>query len=188
VVAIVAAWWLTPWYAAIIAAGIAILVAPLMLQYFSDEFVDGRHALLWFSAGSLLPAIALGWALTNWTPDEALKAGWLLSLVRTSLSCRLSISGKNTGTLKLQSGPARPLQLILAGRIWTSDIFTFSKTGALLSGEQGIPPALTGNFAAARWGHLFVFGTSILLRNAARDIHRLPDLASTKLRTQLSGT
>jgi hypothetical protein len=65
VVAIVAAVCLTPWYAAIIAAGIAILVAPLMLQYFSDEFVDGRHALLWFSAGSLLPAIALGWVLTN---------------------------------------------------------------------------------------------------------------------------
>src|SRR5690348_17525659 len=37
-IAIVAAWRFIPWFAALIAGGIAILVAPLALQYFSDEF------------------------------------------------------------------------------------------------------------------------------------------------------
>ena len=64
-VVIVAAWWLIPWYAAIIAAGIAVLVAPLVLQYFSDDFVDGRSALLWFSGAALAPAIILGWVLAH---------------------------------------------------------------------------------------------------------------------------
>ena len=65
VVAIVAAWWLIPWYSAIIAAGIAVLVAPLVLQYFSDDFVDGRSALLWFSGTALAPAVILGWMLAH---------------------------------------------------------------------------------------------------------------------------
>jgi hypothetical protein len=64
-VAIIAAWWLIPWYAAIIAAGIAILVAPLVLQYFSDDFVDGRDALLWISGAVAAPAIVLGWMLAR---------------------------------------------------------------------------------------------------------------------------
>jgi hypothetical protein len=64
-VAIIAAWWLIPWYAAIIAAGIAILVAPLVLQYFSDDFVDGRDALLWISGATAAPAIVLGWMLAR---------------------------------------------------------------------------------------------------------------------------
>ena len=64
-VAVTAAWWLIPWYAAIIAAGIAILVAPLVLQYFSDDFVDGRDALLWISGATAAPAIVLGWMLAR---------------------------------------------------------------------------------------------------------------------------
>ena len=64
-VAIVAAWWLIPWYAAIIAAGIAVLLAPLVLQYFSDEFVDGHGALLCFSGISLGLAALLAWTLAG---------------------------------------------------------------------------------------------------------------------------
>jgi hypothetical protein len=64
-VAIATAAWLIPWYAAIIAAGIAVLIAPLVLQYFSDDFVDGRRALLWFSGAALAPAIILGWVVAH---------------------------------------------------------------------------------------------------------------------------
>ena len=60
-VALVAAWWLIPWYAAVIAGGIAVLAAPLVLQYFGDEFVDGRGALLAFSGVTLILGIALLW-------------------------------------------------------------------------------------------------------------------------------
>jgi hypothetical protein len=60
VVALLAAWWLIPWYAAIIGGGIAILVAPLGLQYFSDAFVDGPRALLYFAAAAAIIAAALG--------------------------------------------------------------------------------------------------------------------------------
>ena len=63
IVAFVAAWWLLPWYAAIIASGIAILMAPLALQYFSDEFVDGQSALLYFAAVTSGLAVILGWWL-----------------------------------------------------------------------------------------------------------------------------
>ena len=64
-VAVITAWGLIPWYAAIIAAGIAVLVAPLVLQYFSDEFVDGRGALLCFSGISLGLAALLTWTLAG---------------------------------------------------------------------------------------------------------------------------
>jgi len=64
-IAATAAWWLIPWYAAIIAAGAGILVAPLLLQHFSDEFVDGWRALIWFSGASLVPAVALVWQLAR---------------------------------------------------------------------------------------------------------------------------
>jgi hypothetical protein len=64
-IAVVAAWSLIPWYAAIIAAGAGILVAPLLLQYFSDEFVDGWRALIWFSGATVAPAIALAWQLAR---------------------------------------------------------------------------------------------------------------------------
>jgi hypothetical protein len=64
-VAIAATWWLIPWYAAVIGAGIAILTAPLLLQNFSDEFVDGRNALLCFAALALAFAAALAWMTTH---------------------------------------------------------------------------------------------------------------------------
>ena len=63
--AIGAAWWLVPWYAAIIAGGLAILAAPLILQSFSDAFVDSQGALLWFAAATSAPAIILGWLLSH---------------------------------------------------------------------------------------------------------------------------
>lgn len=50
-----------PWYAAIIGGGAVVLIAPLLLQLFSDPFVDGRTSLLVFSgaAGCLACAMAL---------------------------------------------------------------------------------------------------------------------------------
>jgi hypothetical protein len=50
-----------PWYAAIIGGGTMVLIAPLLLQMFSDRFVDGRISLLAFSgaAGCLACAMAL---------------------------------------------------------------------------------------------------------------------------------
>ena len=53
--ALFAAWWLIPWYAAVIGGGLAILAAPLVLQQFTDRFVDGRISLVSFAgAGALL--------------------------------------------------------------------------------------------------------------------------------------
>jgi hypothetical protein len=43
-----------PWYAAILSGGLAALSAPLMLPNFSDDFVDGRGALLVFALCTLL--------------------------------------------------------------------------------------------------------------------------------------
>jgi hypothetical protein len=60
-VAIAAAWRFIPWFAALIAAGIAILIAPLALQYFSDAFVDGRRGIAIFAAVDLVLALALLW-------------------------------------------------------------------------------------------------------------------------------
>lgn len=54
-----AAWRVIPWYAAVIGAGGAILIAPLILQKFPDRFVDGRAALLGFAATAVLLAILL---------------------------------------------------------------------------------------------------------------------------------
>jgi hypothetical protein len=51
---------IVPWYAVVIGAGLAILAAPLVLQQCSDAFVDGRGALIVFSAGTAILAIALG--------------------------------------------------------------------------------------------------------------------------------
>lgn len=48
-----------PWYAVVIGAGLAILVAPLILQQCSDAFVDGRGALIAFSGGAAILATAL---------------------------------------------------------------------------------------------------------------------------------
>ena len=53
--ALFAAWRLIPWYAAVIGGGLAILAAPLVLQQFTDRFVDGRISLVSFAgAGALL--------------------------------------------------------------------------------------------------------------------------------------
>lgn len=60
-----AAWRLTPWYAAIIGGGFAILAAPLVLQKFPDRFVDGRASLLVFAAASVALALLLVWLGTN---------------------------------------------------------------------------------------------------------------------------
>jgi len=59
--ALLAAWRLVPWYAAIIGGGLAILAAPLVLQQFPDSFVDGRGSLLSFSAAAALLALLLLW-------------------------------------------------------------------------------------------------------------------------------
>ena len=58
-VAIFAAWKMIPWYAAVIGGGLAILVAPMVLQLFSDRFVDGRASLVSFAVGSALIAFFL---------------------------------------------------------------------------------------------------------------------------------
>ena len=60
-----AAWRLIPWYAAVIAGGLAILAAPLVLQEFSDNFVDHRGSLLSFAGASAALAIMLLLLATN---------------------------------------------------------------------------------------------------------------------------
>jgi len=60
-----AAWRLIPWYAAVIAGGLAILAAPLVLQEFSDSFVDNRGSLLSFAGASAALAIMLLLLATN---------------------------------------------------------------------------------------------------------------------------
>jgi hypothetical protein len=57
--ALLAAWRLVPWYAAIIGGGLAILAAPLVLQQFPDRFVDGRASLLSFATAAALLALLL---------------------------------------------------------------------------------------------------------------------------------
>lgn len=56
---VAAAWHLVPWYAAVIGGGGAILIAPLVLQKFSDRFVDGRAALVTFGGSALGLALIL---------------------------------------------------------------------------------------------------------------------------------
>ncbi len=41
-----------PWYAAVIGAGAMSLAAPLLVQLFTDEFVDGRASLLLLSVAA----------------------------------------------------------------------------------------------------------------------------------------
>jgi hypothetical protein len=54
-----AAWVVLPWSAAVIAAGAAMLAAPLLLRPLPDAFVNGRAALLAFASASALLALAL---------------------------------------------------------------------------------------------------------------------------------
>jgi hypothetical protein len=60
-----AAWRLVPWYAAVIASGLAIIAAPLVLRKFSDSFVDDRGSLLSFAGASVALAIILVLLATN---------------------------------------------------------------------------------------------------------------------------
>ena len=59
VVGLFAAWRLIPWYAAVIGGGGGILVAPLVLQWFPDRFVDGKRGLIAFAAAALLLSLLL---------------------------------------------------------------------------------------------------------------------------------
>ena len=63
--ALLAAWRLITWYAAITGGGFAILVAPLVLQQFPDRFIDGRASLLSFAGIGALLAVVLLWLTTN---------------------------------------------------------------------------------------------------------------------------
>jgi hypothetical protein len=63
VAAVFVAWQLIPWYAAIICGGLAILAAPLGLQLFSDQFVDGRLSLVMFAGACGFLAILLIWLM-----------------------------------------------------------------------------------------------------------------------------
>jgi hypothetical protein len=62
-IALIAAWRLVPWHAAVIGGGLAILLAPLILQMFTNRFVDGNASLVVFSgtvaAVSLILAVLL---------------------------------------------------------------------------------------------------------------------------------
>lgn len=58
-IGIPAALHIVPWYAAIIGGGLSLLAAPLVLQMFSDRFVDGRGALIAFTAASLTCALLI---------------------------------------------------------------------------------------------------------------------------------
>ena len=46
-----------PWYATVIAAGLAVLMAPLCLQSLPDSFVDGRRGLLTLAIASAALAV-----------------------------------------------------------------------------------------------------------------------------------
>ena len=59
VVGLFSAWRLVPWYAAVIGGGGGILVAPLVLQWFPDRFVDGKRGLIAFAAAALLLSLCL---------------------------------------------------------------------------------------------------------------------------------
>ena len=59
--AIFAAWKMIPWYAAVIGGGFAILAAPVVLQQFSDRFIDGRASLLSFALAGAFIAVLLIW-------------------------------------------------------------------------------------------------------------------------------
>lgn len=50
-----------PWPVLVIGAGAMLLFAPLLLRPFPDAFVNGRRALLAFSAGTVVFAALLWW-------------------------------------------------------------------------------------------------------------------------------
>jgi len=58
-IGLAAAWQHLPWPPAVIAGGLAILAAPLVLQRFPDSFVDGRGALAAFGGSAVVLALIL---------------------------------------------------------------------------------------------------------------------------------
>lgn len=58
---IVAAFHFISWPSAVIGGGLALLGAPLVLQWFPDRFVDGRGALIAFAAAAAILATLLVW-------------------------------------------------------------------------------------------------------------------------------
>ena len=59
IVGVPAAWERLPWQGLIITGGLAVLAAPVVLQQFSDRFVDGRGALVTFATGAVAFALLL---------------------------------------------------------------------------------------------------------------------------------
>ncbi|HXL64312.1 MAG TPA: hypothetical protein VN938_04570 [Xanthobacteraceae bacterium] len=57
----IAALRLTSWSAAIIAGGLSLLFAPLVLRAFPNRFVDGAGALVSFAAATVAAAVILIW-------------------------------------------------------------------------------------------------------------------------------
>lgn len=53
------AWNVLPWYATLIGGGMMLLLVPLLLQLLPDSFVNGRAALVTFSAAAGLAAFAM---------------------------------------------------------------------------------------------------------------------------------
>jgi hypothetical protein len=53
------AWQRIPWYAAVIGGGAPVLFAPLLLRPLPDVFVNGRAALLLFSAIAAVIALVM---------------------------------------------------------------------------------------------------------------------------------
>lgn len=61
IVAVLFAWRNLPWFGAVIGGGGALLAAPLLLQPFSDAFVNGRASLLVFAGIAGAIALAMLW-------------------------------------------------------------------------------------------------------------------------------
>jgi hypothetical protein len=63
VISLAAGLWLSlhalPWQAVVIAGGLAVLAGPIVLQQFSDRFVDSWRALISFAACSAACALLL---------------------------------------------------------------------------------------------------------------------------------
>lgn len=57
------AWAMLPWYAAVISAGLMILIAPYLLHPLPDWFIDGRSALVLLAALALALVGGMWWAL-----------------------------------------------------------------------------------------------------------------------------
>ena len=54
IVSLAFAWYRIPWYAAVIAGGLPVLAAPLVLRPLPDHFVDGRASLMMFSGLAII--------------------------------------------------------------------------------------------------------------------------------------